>query len=200
VLNGGLDIIIRTILDTPCNQHPSKKPWILTICFSGVYEHDFQIYWFYHHAYVGICEDVARPIQIEEPPVSFQAMMNIKIFDCTLDRMELTSLEGNPWTIICITHGRFSRVFLAPCASSPLCCLQNWVNSICGIIKKKFNVPYSSRGRRCASYIYSRGSGLRKILRYAQLRTLTMLHEVSELISVGSMHRKGGTNGKIMRI
>jgi len=99
VSNGGLDIIVRTILETPCNQHPSKRPWILTICFSGVYEHNFQIYWFYHRAYVGICGDVARPIQIEEPPVSFQAMMDIKFFDCTLDRMKLTSLEGNPWTL-----------------------------------------------------------------------------------------------------
>ena len=50
---------------------------ILTIYFSGeFYEHDFQIYWCYHHAYAEICEDVAMPIQIEEPPIGSKAIMN----------------------------------------------------------------------------------------------------------------------------
>ena len=47
---------------------------------------------------------------------------------CAHDRVKLTSFDGKPWTIICISHGRFSCVFLAPCASSPLCCLQTLVN------------------------------------------------------------------------
>ena len=42
-----------------------------------------------------------------------------------------TSRDGNPCTIICMTHGRLDRVLRAPWAISPLCCLEcmreSWV-------------------------------------------------------------------------
>jgi hypothetical protein len=36
----------------------------------------------------------------------------------------LTNLDGKPWIIICMVHGRLFRVLYAPCVISPLCCLR----------------------------------------------------------------------------
>jgi len=56
--------------------------------------------------------DAAMPIQIAGRPV---------VADCGVsknaqvkERISLTSLEGKPYTIICMTHGRLCFVFQAP--------------------------------------------------------------------------------------
>ena len=56
------------------------------------------------------------------------------------------SFDGNPWTIICISHGRFLAVFQAPAGSSPLCCLGKRAQGRLGRENTKAEMaPYRSR-------------------------------------------------------
>jgi len=71
-------------------------------------------------------------------------------------RRRLTSLEGNPCTIMCMTHGLLDRVFRAPWVSSPLCCLR-CVRKRMHLEGRFATIPNPSRRRWCATNVNTGG-------------------------------------------
>ena len=132
---GCLEIIERTIL---------KATLMLNLLFSKVTRtecssRDISIFclrkkelYQFHREDALKDEDVAMPIQTGVQPFFVFRELNLIVMIIR----SLTSLDGKPWTIICMTQGRLCLVFHAPCVISPLCCL----SKLSSLYRRRFSL------------------------------------------------------------